>query len=248
MTASLGFRPQPSLASPVLSCLPLSCSIPPPLHSPCCPCGNSPVARPSAAPSTDCPGGKRQCCSGSEPGKSRDPHTPPWVTVHPAPRGSGYGEASQGQGQHWGKGGRGEKDKKVKEYKGWRGRPPVEALPLPWLIRLITSLLNPRHPWSACLCPFARGTPSPLLSDPLRSTCSAICCFCLASSSTPLIMWGTHSLWSHGVNTGVRADQSAPPSGYCDWIRNRQMTQTSQSRYFLGLLCQSHGRKIVFLL
>lgn len=66
---------------------------------PCFPHGDSPVAHPSAAPSTDCPGGKRQCCSSSEPGKSRDPHTPPWVTICPAPRGSGYCDASQSKGQ-----------------------------------------------------------------------------------------------------------------------------------------------------
>lgn len=46
----------------------------------------SPAARPSAAPSSNCPGGKRRCCSGSEPEKrSRDPPTAPWVSACPAP-------------------------------------------------------------------------------------------------------------------------------------------------------------------
>ena len=36
--------------------------------------------------------------------------------------------------------------------------------------------------------------------------------------------------------------------GHCDWLRNRHVTQASQSGYLLGLFYQSQERKTVFLL
>lgn len=45
--------------------------------------------------------------------KAQSPHTPPWVTVCPDPRGSGTGKHQETKDSAGGQGGRGEEDEKV---------------------------------------------------------------------------------------------------------------------------------------
>lgn len=115
-----------------------------PSAAPSLPHRHSHAARPLAAPSSDSPAGRRRCCSGSEPAKSKDP----------APRDSGSrkvpGVKRRATGVEEARGGRGRESKRQgeEEMRGQRTTQGVKVSALPGLL----------HPAWASSCP-AAGLP-----------------------------------------------------------------------------------------